>query len=169
METTGLKKETCRIIAIGCKANEEIKVFMHEEEKQLLQDFWDYVDKVEPDRFVGFNNHLFDDPFLFHRTIHAGVDSGFPLLSYSKSVDLRSLLTVFQKRVYGKNFSPGKLPEFCKSLDIQVDCDECMGDKMPGLWANRKEHPENLDEIREHAYRDIQRTHELYMKVRRFL
>jgi hypothetical protein len=68
-ENAALKAETGRVLLIGMCQN-EYRYFCGEDEKQMLDSFWNTVREPEP--VVGHNSLSFDIPFLIRRSLITG-------------------------------------------------------------------------------------------------
>jgi len=68
-ENAALKAETGRVLLIGMYRN-EYWCLCEEDEKQILDSFWDEVREPEP--IIGHNSLSFDVPFLIRRSLIAG-------------------------------------------------------------------------------------------------
>ncbi|HEY9690572.1 MAG TPA: 3'-5' exonuclease [Oculatellaceae cyanobacterium] len=68
IETTGLDSSKDRIIAIGCmRESGDITIFMQEDETQLLQQFLNFLNRVNPEVLLTYNGMNFDLPFIIAR------------------------------------------------------------------------------------------------------
>jgi uncharacterized protein YprB with RNaseH-like and TPR domain len=167
LETEGLDPRAHRITAIGCTLDGGVMTFCDEDESKMLREFWEWVDSKVIDRFIGFNNHEFDDYFLFWRTCKHNIKSGFPLLGYDNSIDLRPLLVKYTKRLYGNDrYSQGKLHDFGKWLDIDLSDIDCNFGGADAAEAYRKG---EWDKIRSHSQEDIRLSWRIYQKIKAFI
>ncbi|MHA1867769.1 MAG: ribonuclease H-like domain-containing protein [Candidatus Heimdallarchaeaceae archaeon] len=167
IETTGLSPEIDIITCISCTFDgNDIHSFLNDKsEKKLLVDFYSYIDKVKPDRLVGFNNYEFDDVFVFKRTIHNKIDKGFPMILPNKSIDLRPILTVFKLKAYGKDkYVKGSLDYFASMYGITKGDNTISGFDCISAFSNG-----NLEDIRLHCEDDVRRTYYLYKLVHKFI
>jgi DNA polymerase elongation subunit (family B) len=71
IETTGLDPKTSKIFLIGMKDNRGfIKLLSaqnEEEERQMIIDFFNTIDKLKPSLIGGYNSAFFDFPFILKR------------------------------------------------------------------------------------------------------
>jgi len=165
IETSGLNHKEHRITCITVMHKDISKPlsFCDQDEFIILQNFWAYVNKIKPDRFIGFNNFMFDNKFLFWRTVFLDIDSGFPLLDFGKSIDLRPILGIYQKRFYGaQKYEKGKLEDYCGLFGISTS-------PHSGAECVRFFEQNEFGLIQEHCEGDVSATWELYMKVRWFI
>ena len=165
IETTGFNYEKDRITAIGLisTVNEKPIVVMDEDEHHLLTEFWEIMRNVSPHHLIGYNNHQFDDPFIFQRSLLLGIPGTFKLFDYDNSIDLRSLLTSNRKKVYGKNFKSGTLEDYAQKYGIE------MGKHGGGKDCVIAWEAKDYDFIKKHCESDILITYELYKKIRGFI
>src|SRR3989339_1694868 len=91
IETTGLNPIKDRITAIGVKNGFGADALIDEDEKYILENFWEMVRHKGPYlRLVGFNCLSFDMPFIMIRSFKHGVKV---VNVKGKVVDLREVLS----------------------------------------------------------------------------
>jgi len=81
-EKAALDARTGQVLAIGIKNEDGLTVIQDQHnlsEKELLQWFWDQSTNDHTRKWVGFNSHGFDLPFLFRRSLVHGVTIGTPM------------------------------------------------------------------------------------------
>lgn len=120
-----------RIIAIGVKQNNTPStIFMHEDEKKILEEFWAYFKSFKTKnpvfRVVGFNIKSFDLSFLISRSFMNKVKISH--FSLKEVFDLRDYLTCFR---YGK--SRGSLKDFGHSIGVSL-MENIDGGMVPELY-----------------------------------
>ncbi len=107
-----------KIIAIGLKEKDkESVIFMGEDEKKILEDFWKYYSNFKTNnifsKIVGFNIKSFDMSFLISRSFINKVK--IKPFSLKEIMDLREYITCFR---YGK--SRGTLKEFGEAVGVSL-------------------------------------------------
>jgi DNA polymerase elongation subunit (family B) len=90
IETTGLDPETCRVIMVGVKQDENIVIFDDSDEKILLRKTIMLFDIVKLDILIGHNLFKFDLPFLIARCNKHGVKHNFKLGDKEKTISASS-------------------------------------------------------------------------------
>lgn len=121
----------------------KISCFAEENEKSLLERFWDSLKDAE--EIIGFNIY-FDINFLKVRSLINGVripDS----FKNAQILDLRDRLNNGERAV-------GRLRDYVEQLGIFATTDK--GAEMPQLYMDKK-----WDEIRKHNIEDVELTHAL--------
>src|SRR5690606_28150307 len=82
-EQAGLYPEFAKVICVTIGKIKDDKInlitFNHPEEKHLLKELNDKIDKLSGDTLVGFVNTGFDSPFLFKRMIINGIEASSKL------------------------------------------------------------------------------------------
>lgn len=129
-------------------------------EKEMLQKFWEVVDKY--DTFVTFNGRAFDVPFLMVRSALHGIRPSKNLLanrylnyhpSNARHIDLLDQLTF-----YGAMRKKGSLHLWCRAFGIESPKAQGVdGDDVKALY----EHGKSAD-IAKYNARDLIATTELY-------
>lgn len=81
IEKAALNAVTGQVLAIGVKRDDGEFFILHQnedDERTMLQWFWDQVTSLRGFRWVGFNSNGFDLPFMFRRSIMLGVTPSLP-------------------------------------------------------------------------------------------
>ena len=147
-----------RVIAIGMKFLKEELIIMEEDEKLLIQQFWDKIRELNKRfsviRYVGFNIRDFDFYFIINRSLHHNVEIVRP--GNSVFIDLREHLTLF--RTYGKS---GKLDDYAKLIGVAGKYKDLKGEEVPLLWKKKQ-----FEEIREYLRQDLFMTHALFERCK---
>jgi|TARA_Y100000310_G_scaffold38954_1_gene36510 DNA polymerase elongation subunit (family B) len=145
-----------KIIALGIRYKNENKIFMNENEKEILSEFWNEWNKIKKENpsnlIVGFNIVNFDIPFITSRSfIHNIKITPFIL---KLVIDLREKINAYR---YGK--TRGKLTDYGKFLGLDVlDID---GNKIAELCIEK-----NWDKIKEYLVKDLEITEELFKRAK---
>jgi DNA polymerase elongation subunit (family B) len=136
-------------------------------EKDMLQKFWEIVEKYET--FVTFNGRQFDVPFLMVRSAIHGIRPSKNLLANrylnyhpanARHVDLLDQLTF-----YGALRKKGSLHLWCRAFGIESPKAQGVdGDDVKKLFESGKS-----ADIARYNSRDLRATYELYTYYNRFL
>ena len=81
-QKAALDASTGQVLAIGYKdqdGNVAIDSQKTSSERELLESFWDLSTKDHTSKWIGFNSHGFDLPFLFRRSLVHGITVGQPI------------------------------------------------------------------------------------------
>jgi 3'-5' exonuclease len=130
-------------------------------EKQILEKFWDYLDK--DDRFISFNGRQFDGPFLMIRSAINGVRPTRDLVGnryrFHPNCDLREVLN------FNGTLNPRQmrfnLDLACKSFGIASSKTEGMDGRSVETMYRAGRH----EDIAIYCLEDVRATCELYMKL----
>lgn len=147
-----------RIACIGICGEGIDRVFMHEDERVLLEEFWAFIDShAVPPTIVTYNGEFFDLPFLRLRSIVNRLKPHW--LSYvtngANGKDLMRILFPWQTTRRSKD-------AVCAALGIeQHKGNGLTGADMPMLW-----HEGQHDKIVEHCRDDVRREWQLYKRIR---
>ncbi len=81
-QKAALDAATGQVLAIGYKDHDG-NIAIHSQksssEREILQNFWDLSTKDHTSKWIGFNSHGFDLPFLFRRSLVHGITVGQPI------------------------------------------------------------------------------------------
>jgi len=144
-----------KIVAIGIRSDGTNKIFIGEDEKRLLEDFWKewgMLSRKNPMmKAVGFNILSFDIPFLTARSfIHNIRVVPFVLKNI---IDLRDKINAYR---YGK--TRGKLKEYAELLNIETMGID--GSEIAPLWQEGK-----IDILKKYLENDLMITDSLYKRA----
>jgi len=136
-------------------------------EKEMLQKFWDIVEKY--DTFVTFNGRQFDVPFLMVRSAIHGIRPTKNLLSnryLHSQVRGASHIDLFdQLTFYGALRRKGGLHLWCRAFGIESPKAQGVdGDDVKALFEDGRG-----ADIARYNSRDLRATHELYQKYTEYL
>ncbi len=148
VETTGLNPMNDRIVAIGIAGKDGNIIIMKEDEKAMLEEFWDLLASKKADVLIGFNFD-FDWQFLKLRSLKHRVKIRH-YKKYKERYDLRQILNPdrYQKGT--------KLSDYLHFLGIP-NGDEYDGSMVPEFWEKGE-----YEKISEHLLKDIKSEYELY-------
>jgi len=145
IETMGLDAFKDRITAIGIKTDAEELIITYNDEKRMLKEFWQYLNKTQYFRLVGFNSIGFDVPFLYLRSFKHNIEI------YNvdgRSIDLRLVLS------HGKSYASGTLEKYSKLIGYKTKYNGFSGKHIPLLWKHGK-----IKELKEYLLQDVRMTH----------
>tara|TARA_Y100000310_G_scaffold268793_1_gene281583 strand:+ start:15438 stop:15947 length:510 start_codon:yes stop_codon:yes gene_type:complete len=155
IETTGLDPLKDRIIAIGVKIGVSETAIIHNNEKKILEEFWNCVKGVKKSnnsfRLIGFNSNTFDIPFILIRSFKHNVKIEDVR---GRTIDLRYLLS------YGNRYQNGKLSDYAELIDLEQKYNGYDGSDMPLLWEQGK-----IDEIQKYVLLDIKITNAVFKRA----
>jgi len=145
-----------KIIALGLKYGDSNQIFMGENEKEILEDFWEAWREIKGEnnmiKVVGFNTTSFDIPFIVTRSFIHKVQI-FPF-TIKSLVDLREKITA-----YRSGNTRGKLKEYAKIIGLPIkDVD---GSDIARLCIEKK-----YDIMKEYLINDLIITNELYKRAK---
>ena len=145
-----------RIIAIGIRYKGENKIFLGENEKDILEKFWSEWKSIKDSSgsavVVGFNINSFDLPFITTRSLINNVKiSPFTIKSV---IDLREKISAYRR---GK--TRGKLKEYASLMGLPVG--EIDGSDVAGLCAKK-----DYDSLKTYLISDLNITDELFKRAR---
>jgi len=165
IETTGLDYFQDRIIAIGLayetKEGVKLKIFIDEDEKQLLTDFWHFMEKLDPTKIIGFNFE-FDWSFIINRSLKYKIKMRY-YRRYYERVDLRKILNT-------NNYAKGRLIDYSELFGIEKELkkkfpeEEKLGDSMKEAFENR-----DFKSIELHVKLDVLRTLSIWRLIKKYL
>ncbi len=135
IETIGFNAMTDRVLCIGTHYNHMINVIIDEDEKKVLQEFWNMI--TEEDEIITFNGDGFDIPFLIKRSLINNIK----IKKIGKSIDLKKVANSFFFS-YNK-FEKGKLCDWAEIMGMKVETEN--GSNMPQyykdkMWTVIKDH-----------------------------
>lgn len=144
-----------KIIALGIRYNGQNRVFLGEDEKKLLEDFWNEwksIKKNDSIKVVGFNINNFDLPFITTRSLICNVIIS-PFLIKS-TIDLREKINAYR---YGK--SRGKLKDFASLIGLPTKTIE--GKDIAKLYIEKK-----YDLIKEYLINDLEIIDNIFKRAK---
>jgi hypothetical protein len=150
-----------KIIMIGLKKHGRTPILIHgQKEKNILNRFWKYMEKVRPDKIVTFNGYNFDVPFI---CIRSKMNKIAPSVNFnttkwrmenSNHYDCMQLLS-------GKeNFLNVALDISCRLLGVPVPDERIRGEEIPNFHAAGA-----VDPIKIHCVQDLEMTEQLYERL----
>jgi DNA polymerase elongation subunit (family B) len=141
------------------------RTLMSGTEKQILEKFWDYLDKG--DRFISFNGRQFDGPFLMIRSAIHGIQPKRDLVGnryrFHPNCDLREVLN-FNGTVNYRQMR-FNLDLACKTFGIVSS----KTDGMDGRSVEKLYSAGRHEDIALYCLEDVRATSELYLKLEQTL
>ena len=116
-DKVALSPLTGKILAIGLLRDGKYTI-LEGDEKNIINDFWNYWRKYDPQPFVGFNIFNFDMPYILRRGYRLGIDHPRDVQSNNRywKDNLIDLMNYWSLGVYGERIS---LDNFCKFLGVK--------------------------------------------------
>ncbi len=151
LSTEGLEPVKHRIVGITIKTALEEKIFTHRDEKEILKQFWEYVDRKNFDKIIGFNSDNFDVPMLIVRSIKHNIHL----------INIRERFIDLRRIIFGEERKKGTLQDFQNLLGIEILENGYAKMHMSLLWEAA--HLKNLEE---YLLQDVRITWKLYLRVR---
>jgi hypothetical protein len=156
----GLDPTTGRIVCVGVLDSESSieRTFSQEDERELLESFWRWLDGERPSLFVTFNGRRFDVPYLHVRSAIHGIDPPFviPLGSFSH-FDVREALEGEDRR------RRGGLDYFCAVFGVPSPKTE-----MDGTQVGQAYQEGRIEDIERYCLADCRATLALYRRLKPF-
>lgn len=153
IETTGLNPIQDRITAIGIKTSGMETAIIDEDERNILEKFWELVGWKYPYiRLVGFNCQGFDMPFIIIRSFKHFVKVSDVR---GKVIDLRLVLS------HGNRYQQGKMEEYAALIGLKGKHNGYDGSDAIRLWKE-----DELEELRKYVLSDVRATYGIYERVK---
>ena len=150
-----------RIIMIGLKKQGMNPILIYgQKEKNILNRFWKYMEKVRPDKIITFNGYNFDVPFIHIRSKLNKIEPTYDLntvkwrMEHSNHFDCMQLLS-------GKeNFLNVALEISCRLLGLTVPDPRIRGEEVPGHYTTG-----NVEPIKTHCVQELEMTEQLFIRL----
>ncbi|MFT4310142.1 MAG: ribonuclease H-like domain-containing protein [Candidatus Woesearchaeota archaeon] len=130
---------TGRITAAGWMTQNDHRICLHENEKIVLQEFWNSLPSTD---IVGFNTS-FDIHFLLVRSLHHNIS----ITPLTHVIDLREVMWGQRKK--------GTLNDYAKLIGVDTKLFE--GRDAPLLWKEKL-----YDTLKDYLHQDLKITYALY-------
>ena len=131
-----------------------------EDERRILEAFWDVVRSARDWRFVTYNGLAFDLPYLIRRSIYLGVprpaDAGLPLRPYApdRHFDVMRVLSNWERT------DAVRLDVVAELLGLRKWPPGMEGSQVLGLWRAGR-----VDEIEAYCLGDVRLAYEIFLRV----
>jgi predicted PolB exonuclease-like 3'-5' exonuclease len=156
----GLDPTTGRIVCIGVIDSETSfeRTFSHEDEKELLSSFWQWLESARPSLFVTFSGRRFDVPYLNIRSAIHGIEPAFVIpLDRSAHFDVREAFEGDDRR------RRGNLDYFCAVFGLPSPKLEMDGSRVAQAYAEGR-----IEDIERYCLGDCRATLALFRRLRPF-
>jgi 3'-5' exonuclease len=165
LDCLGLDPCTGRIICIGVYWIEldKSRAYCHEDERELLANFWNDIGQIRPQKYVTFNGKSFDFPYINIRSAINGVpiprDAVLDTRRFSteRHFDVREVMTNYER------YRKGTLEFFCEIFGVPSPKNGINGKNVGEYFKAGK-----LDEIAKYCLGDCKATGQLYLKLRNY-
>jgi DNA polymerase elongation subunit (family B) len=152
-----------KIIMIGLKKEGMTPILIHgQKEKNILNRFWKYMEKVRPDRIVTFNGYNFDVPFILVRSKLNQITPSYEFNTTKWRMDNSNHFDCMQLLSAKENFLNVALDISCRLLGVSVPDQRIRGEEIPSYHANG-----DYEQIKIHCVQDLEMTEQLYQKLER--
>ena len=129
-----------------------------DDERRILEAFWEVVRSSREWRFVTYNGLAFDLPYLIRRSIYVGVppSSGLPLRPYSPDshFDVMRVLSNWERA------DAVRLDVVAALLGLQKWPPGMEGSQVLGLWREGR-----IDDIEAYCLGDVRLAYEVFLRV----
>jgi len=165
LDCLGLDPCTGRIICIGVYWIEldKSRAYCHEDERELLANFWNDLGQIRPQKYVTFNGKSFDFPYINIRSAINGVPIPRDVVldtrrfSTDRHFDVREVMTNYER------YKKGTLEFFCEIFGVPSPKNGITGKNVGEYFKAGK-----LDEIAKYCLGDCKATGQLYLKLRNY-
>ena len=165
LDCLGLDPCTGRIICIGVYWIEldKSRAYCHEDERELLANFWNDLGQIRPQKYVTFNGKSFDFPYINIRSAINGVPIPRDVVldtrrfSTDRHFDVREVMTNYER------YKKGTLEFFCEIFGVPSPKNGINGKNVGEYFKAGK-----LDEIAKYCLGDCKATGQLYLKLRNY-
>lgn len=162
-EKRSMDANYAKIIVIGLKIlnNDEIKLFSSNDEKELLQNFWNFLRDNTPFTVVTHNGYRFDIPFIVLRSCINKVDITFQINTNQWSMEKSNHFdTMIFFSHYGAFTNPNlEILNKLHSLDVSSE------KRITGADVERLYKEGKIEEIKKHCGQDIRLLEQIFGKL----
>lgn len=129
-----------------------------EDERRILETFWELVRSARDWRFVTYNGLAFDLPYLVRRSVYLAVppSTGLPLRPYAPDshFDVMRVLSNWERA------DAVRLDIVAELLGLQKSPPGMEGSQVLGLWRAGR-----IDEIEAYCLGDVRLAYEIFLRV----
>jgi hypothetical protein len=129
-----------------------------DDERRILEGFWDVVRSARDWRFVTYNGLAFDLPYLLRRSVYLGVppSAGLPLRPYAPDshFDVMRVLSNWERT------DAVRLDVVAELLGLRKWPPGMEGSQVLGLWRAGR-----VDEIEAYCLGDVRLAYEIFLRV----
>lgn len=150
-----------KIVMIGLKkpGMNPILIYGHKE-KNILNRFWKYMEKVQPERIITFNGYNFDVPFIYIRSKLNKIAPSTSFNTVKWKMENSNHFDCMQLLSGKENFLNVALEISCRLLGLDVPNDRIRGEEIPNHHASG-----NVEPIKIHCVQDLEMTEQLYQRL----
>jgi len=162
-ERRSMDANYAKIIVIGLKIlnSEEIKLFSSDNEKELLQNFWNFLRENTPFTIVTHNGYRFDIPFLVLRSCINNIETPFQINTNPWSMEKSNHFdTMIFFSHYGVFTNPN-LEILSKLHNLEIDSEK----RVTGADVERLYNEGKIEEIKKHCGQDIKLLEQIFEKL----
>ncbi|UCH89753.1 MAG: ribonuclease H-like domain-containing protein [Thermoplasmata archaeon] len=150
-----------KIVMIGLKKQGRTPILIYgQKEKNILNRFWKYMDKVQPDKIVTFNGYNFDVPFINIRSKMNKIQPSVEFNTTKWRMENSNHFDCMQLLSGKENFLNVALEISCRLLGVEVPDDRIRGEEIPAYHANGEVEP-----LKIHCVQDLEMTEQLYKRL----
>ena len=153
-----------KMVAVGLQdEGDEPVLIAGENEAEILSEFWEKLDGIQPNLIVTFNGMAFDVPFLGLRSISNNVKPSFTIATNKWQMETSNHFDCMHALSMKGNFSWVSLEIACRLLGIEIPGDRVKATRLEELYKAK-----DWEAIRKRAKQDLQLTGQLFLKIRPF-
>jgi len=143
------------------------KVICEDNEQATLQAFFDIVNHPSSRgaKFVHYNGLGFDIPFLLVRAAHYGIEINNYSFKDLRRFSFKSHIDVMMYLCNWNNYNSVSMDVACRSFGIPSPKEgEVKGETVAKAFEEG-----NIDAVNDYVMRDVEATHQLFDKVRKYI
>jgi DNA polymerase elongation subunit (family B) len=150
-----------KVIMIGLKKPGMNPILIYgQREKNILNRFWKYMEKVQPERIITFNGYNFDVPFIQVRSKLNKIPPSVELNTVKWKMENSNHFDCMQLLSGKENFLNVALEISCRILGLEVPENRIKGEEISTLFSTG-----DVDPIKIHCVQDLEMTEQLYSKL----
>lgn len=150
-----------KIVMIGLKKPGMTPILIYgRKEKNILNRFWKYMEKVQPDRIITFNGYNFDMPFIDIRSKLNKIPPSVEFNTTKWRMENSNHFDCMQLLSAKENFLNVALEISCRLVGVEVPGDRVRGEEIPNLFSQG-----DFEHIKIHCVQDLEMTEQLYQRL----